>query len=262
MSDGPSPLGRLGQYLASLGFAVPNALVAAATAVILTETIPHLNLTLPGDVNTNVLLPLKAGLVGVLAAAMLAFWGYFWTEVLAPSTSSSDLPSLVRVYRRWFAWLAPALLLLLVSMGADFYLVLANKTSPEAADISFGTFGAAMLMISLFVLAFIFYISDDMKNLLDAGELANSEVKDSQQYKSTKEQCNAVKAAFSASGYSGSLAVAANTTADECIFVLSPTAFNQISKWAELTLILQQLLGTKISIVEESASTPALKQFE
>jgi hypothetical protein len=253
---------KLGLYIKSLGFLVPNALVAAVTATILTEAIPYINLTLPGDVNTTVLLPLKAGLAGVLAAAMLAFWGFFWTEVLAPSTGSEDLPALVRDYRRWFAWLTPALLLLFVSMGADFYLVLVNKESLGAGAISFGTFGASMLMIALFVLAFIFRLSGDMKNLLDAGKIPSSKTVDAQQQKATKEQRDAAKAAFSAAGYMGPLTVASNTTTDEHIFVLPSAAFDQISKWTDLTLVLQQLLGTKVSIVQESASMPALMQFE
>lgn len=262
MGEPTSQLRKLRHYIVSLGFVVPNALVAAVTAAILTEAISRLNLTLPGDVNTTVVLPLKAGLVGVLAAALLAFWGFFWTEVLAPSTTSGDLPSLVRTYRRWFAWLAPALLLLFVSIGADFYLVLVNKKSAEAAEISFGTFGAAVLMIGLFVLDFIFRLSSDMKNLLDAGQIPDGNAKDTQHHETGKEQREAVRAAFSAAGYSGSLAVAVNTTIDERIFVLPSAAFNQISKWADLTLVLQQLLRTKVSIVQESDSTPALKQFE
>jgi hypothetical protein len=56
--------------------------------------------------------------------------------------------------------------------------------------------------------------------------------------------------------------VAANTTTDERTFVLPPTAFNQISEWADLTVVLQELLGTKVSIVQESESMPALTQFE
>ena len=147
-------------------------------------------------------------------------------------------------------------------MGADFYLALVNKKSPGAAGISFGAFGAAMLMIGLFVLAFIFRLSGDMKNLLDAGRIQNGEAVDAQQDKTTKEQHDAVKAAFSAAGYTGPLNVAANTTVDEHIFVLPPAAFNQISKWADLTLVLQQILGTKVSIVQESASMPTLTQFE
>lgn len=262
MSDNTPLLRKLGLYLGSLGFFTPNALVAAVSAAVLTETISHLNLTLPGDVNTTVLLPLKAGLAGVLAAAMLAFWGFFWNEVLTPATNSADLPALVMVYRRWFAWLAPALLLLFVSMGADFYLVLVDEKSLEAAAISFGTFGAAMLMIGLFFLAFTFRLAGDMKNLLDAGRSQNSKSADNQQQKTTKEQHGAVKAAFSIAGYTGPLTVAANTTADERIFVLPPTAFDQISNWTDLTLILQRLLGTKVSIVQESASLPKMTQFE
>jgi hypothetical protein len=261
MSDKIPPYRRLGRYITSLGFLAPKSLVAAVAATILTETISHLNLTLPGDVNTTVLLPLKAGLAGVLAAAMLAFWGFFWSETLAPSTKSRDLPYVVKDYRPWFAWLAPALLLLFVSIGADFYLVLVDKKSPGAAAISFGTFGAAMFMIGLFVLDFISRLSRDMKDLLDAG-LANSKVPDPQQHKITKERHDAAKAAFSTAGYSGPLTVAANTTADEHIFVLSPAAFNQISKWTDLTLVLQELLDTRVSIVQESESMPALTQFE
>ena len=52
--------------------------------------------------------------------------------------------------------------------------------------------------------------------------------------------------------YSGPLTVAANTTTGERTFVLPPTAFNQISEWADLTVVLQELLGTKVSIVQEA----------
>jgi hypothetical protein len=248
-------MGKLRLYLKSLRFATPNALVAAVSAAALTETISHLDLALPGDVNTTVLLPLKAGLAGVLAAAVLAFWGFFWNEVLAPSTKRGDFPAQVKVYRRWFAWLVPALLLLFVSMGADFYLVLVNKQSPGATAISFSTFGGAMLMIGLFVLAFTFRTAVDMSNLLAAGQIPKNTAVDAKRHE-------AVKAAFLVAGYAGPLTVAANMTVDEHVFVLQEIAFNKISDRTSLTQVLQQLLGTKVSIVEESSYRPTLTPFE
>jgi hypothetical protein len=162
---------RFRRRIALFELAKLQFLIAAASAAALTETILHLKLVPTGGVNTTVLLPLKAGLAGVLAAALLSFWGFFWTEVLAPSTSPQDLPAEVRTYRRWFAWLVPALLLLFVSMGADFYLVLVNQNSLSAAAISFGTFGAAMFMIGLFVLIFASQTAVDMHDLLRAGQI-------------------------------------------------------------------------------------------
>ena len=162
---------RVTRLLGALSFGVPTSLAAAASATTLTEEIPTLKLELPASVNINVLLPLKAGLIGVMAAALLAFWGFFWTEVIAPSVTREDLPSIVKSYRRSFAYFVPALLLLFVSIGADFYLLLVNGKSVNAGAISFGTFGAAMFMLLLFIIAFSVRTLVEMNDLLKAGKL-------------------------------------------------------------------------------------------
>jgi hypothetical protein len=179
MSRKNARLSQLRDRITSLSFATPQIFIAAISAAALIEAIQRLGLTIPRNVNTTILLPLKAGLAGVLAAALLAFWGFFWTEVNAPSTERRDLPSQVRTYRRWFAWLVPALLLLFVSVGADFYLVLINKKSLDAAAVSFGTFGGAMFMIGLFVLAFTSRTALEMSYLIKAGEIQKNKTKQS-----------------------------------------------------------------------------------
>lgn len=158
---------RLG---ASLCFMIPHLLIAVLSAIGLYETITQLSLKLSSTININVLLPIKVGLVGVLAAALLAFWGFFWTEVIDEATSVDDLPSIVRAYRRSFAYFVPALVLLFVSVGADFYTLLGNSSSETSIALSFGTLGASAFMILLFVLDFSARTLLDMNDLLKAGE--------------------------------------------------------------------------------------------
>jgi hypothetical protein len=122
------------------------------------------------DLTLNVLLPLKAGVVGVMAAALLAFWGFFWAEVINPQTDAADLPATVRTYRRPFAYIVTTLLLLFVSMGADFYLYLVNLKSHASAAISFGCFAAAMLMLLGFVIDFSARTLVQMEDLRKANE--------------------------------------------------------------------------------------------
>lgn len=163
--------------LKALTFFIPYALVSAAAAIGLTYVIPRLKLDLQSAVNVSLLLPVKAGLVGVFAAALLAFWGFFWTEVIAESTEVDDLPYIVRSYRRSFGYFVPALLLLFASMGADFYSLLVNSGSNSSAAVSFGTFGAALFMLVLFLVDFTLRTLVQMQNLLGAGKPSTSSAK-------------------------------------------------------------------------------------
>jgi hypothetical protein len=156
------------KLLSALRFAVPYVGAAAVAGVCLSAVIP-LPKTI-GDVTLNVLLPLKAGVAGVMAAALLAFWGFFWAEVINPQTSPEDIPATVRTYRRPFAYIVPTLLLLFVSMGADFYLYLVNQKSHTSAAISFGCFAAAMLMLLGFVVDFSVRTLIQMEALRKANE--------------------------------------------------------------------------------------------
>lgn len=121
------------------------------------------------DVNISVLLPVKAGVAGVIVAALLSFWGYFWAEV-AQAAKSSDVPAVVRAYRSSFAYLVPSVLLLFVSMAADFYLAVLSATDLTAEALSFGTFAASLVMLLAFLLLFTVRSLDDMKTLEIAGD--------------------------------------------------------------------------------------------
>jgi hypothetical protein len=161
---------RMRKLRSALGFALPYVLVAAGAGVGLSEEIP-----LPGRIGAvtlNVLLPVKAGVVGVMAAALLAFWGFFWAEVIGPQTPLGTVPAVVRSYRRAFAYIVSALLLLFVSMGADFYLYLVNQKSRSVLAISFGCFAASLFMLLGFIIDFSVRTLVQMDALKKAGELA------------------------------------------------------------------------------------------
>jgi hypothetical protein len=156
------------KQLSAFVFAIPYAAVAGAAGAAATEEIP-----LPksiSNVTINVLLPLKAGIVGVMAAALLAFWGFFWAEIIAPETSLEELPAIVRSYRRSFAYIVPSILLLFTSIGADFYLYLVNQHSRTSASISFGCFAASLFMLGAFILDFATRTIIQMDALRKAGE--------------------------------------------------------------------------------------------
>jgi hypothetical protein len=121
------------------------------------------------DVNISVLLPVKAGIAGVIVAALLSFWGYFWAEV-AQAAKSADVAAIVRAYRSSFAYLVPSILLLFVSMAADFYLALGSADDQTAQAISFGTLATSLLMLLAFLLLFTLRSLDDMKTLEIAGD--------------------------------------------------------------------------------------------
>jgi hypothetical protein len=121
------------------------------------------------DVNISVLLPVKAGVAGVIVAALLSFWGYFWAEV-AQAAKSSDVPAIVRAYRSSFAYLVPTVLLLFVSMAADFYLAVLSANDLTAEALSFGTFASSLVMLLAFLLLFTVRSLDDMKTLEIAGD--------------------------------------------------------------------------------------------
>lgn len=159
------------RLLAATKFALIPGLLAVASAAILTALFSNLKLSLKSDVNINVLLPLKAGLIGVVAAALLAFWGFFWTEVVAQNTELNDLPAIVRSYRQSFAYFVPALMLLFASTGADFYLLFASSGRDQATAFSFATLAAALVMILVFVVLFSSRTLVEMNELLQAGEV-------------------------------------------------------------------------------------------
>lgn len=147
---------------------LPQAILACVLAVVLCLEIPKSE-TLTSQINLNVFVPVKAGVVGVVVAALLSFWGYFWSEISNPTTDVSDLPFIVKAYRRTFAYLVPALLLLFVSLGFDFYLLLVNEKSSTALQDSFATFGASLAMIAAFVLVFTYFTLLNMADLQGAG---------------------------------------------------------------------------------------------
>jgi hypothetical protein len=158
-------LKRIGQTFLPL---LPQAILASVIAIVLCLEIPKSE-TLTSQTNLDVFVPIKAGVVGVVVAALLAFWGYFWAEIVNSTTDVDDLPYIVQAYRRTFAYLVPALLLLFVSLGFDFYLLLVNEKSSAALDDSFGTFGASLAMIMVFVLVFAYFTLSNMADLQSAG---------------------------------------------------------------------------------------------
>ena len=162
----PKPLGYL-------GFAIPHSLVALVVGGGFPLGLDEEHISVSNQINVSVMLPLKAGVIGVITAALLAFWGYFWVEVIQ-TADVDDLPSIVRSYRRSFAYLVPAILLLFVSMGADFYLALFDPKNPTAGDISFGTFAASFLMLLGFVITFALRTLNEMDTLRRAGESRDS----------------------------------------------------------------------------------------
>jgi len=153
-----------------LGFAIPHISAAAVLGSGISLGLGLMHRSVSNQVNVSIMLPVKAGVIGVITAGLLAFWGYFWVEVIQ-AASPDDLPATVRSYRRSFAYLVPTLLLLFISMGADFYLALVDPQAPTAGDISFGAFAAALLMLLAFVLAFTFRTLDEMETLRRAGEV-------------------------------------------------------------------------------------------
>lgn len=167
-------MGNIGKQLKVLPrgirFIWPYAIVAGGSGTVLTEEIPIPKHSQLLNLNLSVLLPIKAGLIGVIAAALLAFWGFFWSEVVSENSTNEDMPAIVRSYRRSFGFFVPAMLLLFASTGADFYLLVVNSTSAPAASISVGTFAAALFTMLLFVVVFCFYIFVDMQNLYSLGD--------------------------------------------------------------------------------------------
>jgi hypothetical protein len=141
-----------------------------ALSVGLTEAIRQNGTTLTAQINLSLLLPVKAGVVGVIAAALLSFWGYFWTEVNAPETRIQDVPSTVLAYRRTFAYLVPTMLLLFLSLAFDFYLLVVGGRSQSPLQASFGAFGAALIMLLAFALDFSIRTLLNMDDLLLAGK--------------------------------------------------------------------------------------------
>lgn len=159
--------------LASLVFIIPYAVIAAASSTTLTEEIPNVSTGLSSNTNLTVLLPVKAGIVGVIAAALLAFWGFFWAEVVNENTEVEDYPDVVRSYRIAFGYFIPALILLFVSVAADFYLILVNTSSQTALAISFGTFASSLLMMGVFIGHFALRTLFEMNTMLRAGRDKN-----------------------------------------------------------------------------------------
>ena len=147
---------------------LPQGIFASIIAIVLCLEIPKSE-TLTSQINLDVFVPVKAGVVGVVVAALLSFWGYFWAEIVNSTTDVDDLPYIVEPYRRTFAYLVPALLLLFVSLGFDFYLLLVNEKSSAALQDSFGTFGASLAMIMVFVLVFTYFTLSNMADLKGAG---------------------------------------------------------------------------------------------
>lgn len=164
----------LGRLFKSTCFAWPQAAISIVATIGLYLAFSHLSVMLPQDVDINILLPIKVGLVGVLAAALLSFWGFFWTEVNSATTEVQDLPATARAYRRSFAYFVPCLLLLFVSVGADFYTLTTAKSCSRAIYISFATLGAAVLVLFIFILAFSTRTLMEMNAMLIAGEVVDA----------------------------------------------------------------------------------------
>ena len=162
------PIKALARVARTFAPLLPQGILASIIAIVLCLEIPKSE-TLTSQINLDVFVPVKAGVVGVVVAALLSFWGYFWSEIVNSTTDVDDLPYIVQPYRRTFAYLVPALLLLFVSLGFDFYILLVNEKSSAALQDSFGTFGASLAMIMVFVLVFTYFTLSNMADLQGAG---------------------------------------------------------------------------------------------
>jgi hypothetical protein len=158
----------------SMKFSIPYQIMALVAAAALTTSIIYFKIAVPTSIDANILLPLTAGMIGVLTALLLAFWGYFWSEVISAKNDLPEIGSIVKIYRRSFGYCVPALALLFVSIGADFYLVLGHRSSKDCIALSLGTFGAALFVLLIFVVAFSCRTLIDMDALLKASEVSSA----------------------------------------------------------------------------------------
>ena len=72
----------------------------------------------------------------------------------------------------------------------------------------------------------------------------------------------AVAEAFEQVGYFGSLRVAPITSSDERVFLLNGRALANVRNMRALEQELQQILGLKVWVVEQTASWPTAITFE
>lgn len=133
-------------------------LLGLAAAAGLTIILAFLELA-PSGSAIELLLGLKAGIVALVTSTIVFFEIAFFQDL--STARPSDYPHIALDYLEYIVVLLPADLILFVSVGMDFYLVVASDTVGQLTGaVSFGTFGASLLMLLVFIIRFSYRFLD------------------------------------------------------------------------------------------------------
>lgn len=120
-------------------------------------------------------LGLKLTVFSILAAAITILYVFFLTTLEQAEVRA--FPALARFFTRLFRALFPVVLVLLASVGADFYMLI-DGPDLRAQDASVATFASGMLALSTLLVALVLIALDQAHTLEQVGRVRAAPVPD------------------------------------------------------------------------------------